>query len=301
MRKNWAALARHWAWFGRVGILDLEANTNNLVERFFGRLKYVFLVRNTQCTMQELVDVLLRKVVPSFMQWRAQHQVGRVTSGQQQRVQRWVEELVASGAVEAAAAGSTPGLTRVHGSDVNVMVCLGDLSCMCDYSGKQRIEGLESLCVIVPCTRQQGDKEGDMWIPIKPVPPTFPCNAAASMCVHIMAAGRVVGFTQRLRLEAATHLVASGLIIVDADTGICSCQALADVLKVVHFRPKEGFCTCHDRALHGTCCHLRAAPLLPAFIGAELPAAVHHVDGNGEKVSAAPAGAGGWKEGACVH
>jgi hypothetical protein len=33
-----------------VSILDLEANTNNLVERFFGLLKYVFLVRNTQCT-----------------------------------------------------------------------------------------------------------------------------------------------------------------------------------------------------------------------------------------------------------
>ena len=80
MRKNWAALAGHWAWFGRVSILDLEANTNNLVERFFGLLKYVFLVRNTQCTAQELVDVLLCKVVPSFMQMRSQHQAGRVTS-----------------------------------------------------------------------------------------------------------------------------------------------------------------------------------------------------------------------------
>ena len=97
--------------------------------------------------------------------------------------------------------------------------------------------------------------------------PTFPCNAAESVCVHIMAAGQVVGFTSRLRLEAATHLVASGLITVDADTGICSCQALADVLKVVHFRPKEGFCTCHDRTLHGTCCHLQAAPLLEEFRG----------------------------------
>jgi len=27
MRKNWAALAGHWAWFGRVSILELEANT----------------------------------------------------------------------------------------------------------------------------------------------------------------------------------------------------------------------------------------------------------------------------------
>ena len=117
MRKNWAALAGHWAWFGRVSILDLEANTNNLVERFFGLLKYVFLVRNTQCTAQELVDVLLCKVVPSFMQMRSQHQAGRVTSGQQQqvqRVQRWVEELVSSGAVAAVAASQ--GSPVCHGT-----------------------------------------------------------------------------------------------------------------------------------------------------------------------------------------
>ena len=141
MRKNWAALAGHWAWFGRVSILDLEANTNNLVERFFGLLKYVFLVRNTQCTAQELVDVLLCKVVPSFMQMRSQHQAGRVTSGQQQqvqRVQRWVEELVSSGAVAAVAAGGIPGLTSVPRHGGTVMVCLGDLSCGCSYSGERR-------------------------------------------------------------------------------------------------------------------------------------------------------------------
>ena len=138
MRKNWAVLAGHWAWFGRVSILDLEANTNNLVERFFGLLKYVFLVRNTQCTAQELVDVLLCKVVPSFMQMRSQHQAGRVTSGQQQRVQRWVEELVSSGAVAAVAAGGIPGLTSVPRHGGTVMVCLGDLSCGCSYSGERR-------------------------------------------------------------------------------------------------------------------------------------------------------------------
>ena len=121
---------------------------------------------------------------------------------------------------------------------------------------------------------------------------TVPCNAVDSVCVHLMAAGRVIGFTPRLRLDAAAHLASSGLITVDADTGICSCQALADVLKVVHFRPKEGFCTCYDRTLHGTCCHLQAAPLLAAFVGVELPAAAHHVAGDSETVSAAHAGAG---------
>ena len=101
----------------------------------------MFLVRNTQCTAQELVDVLLCKVVPSFMQMRSQHQAGRVTSGQQQqvqRVQRWVEELVSSGAVTAVAAGGIPGLTSVPRHGGTVMVCLGDLSCGCSYRGERR-------------------------------------------------------------------------------------------------------------------------------------------------------------------
>ena len=117
---------------------------------------------------------------------------------------------------------------------------------------------------------------------------TVTCNTVDIGCVHLMAAGRVIGCTPRLGLDAAAHLASSGLITVDADTGICSCQALADVLKVVHFRPKEGFCTCYDRTLHGTCCHLQAAPLLAAFVGVELPAAAHHVAGDSETVSAAP-------------
>jgi hypothetical protein len=139
MKKNWAGVAEKWAWFGRVDILDMEANTNNLVERFFGLLKYQFLDRHTQCTMQQLVDVLLRKVVPAFMQMRAQHQAGRVTSNQQKQVQRllhWVEQLVSSGAVAAPAAGDVMGLTSVEQGDSSVLVCLGDLSCGCSYTGE---------------------------------------------------------------------------------------------------------------------------------------------------------------------
>lgn len=103
--------------------------------------------------------------------------------------------------------------------------------------------------------------------------------------MHLRAAAQQNGFTHNLRLEAAGHLVTSSAIQVDDDTGICSCSAMADLQKTVHFRPAEGFCTCHDRTLHGTCCHLLAAVQLPALAGVDLPAAVRQAEANGDAVS----------------
>lgn len=104
--------------------------------------------------------------------------------------------------------------------------------------------------------------------------------------MHIKAAGRVVGFTPKLRGAAAAHLLQQDRIAVDAITGICSCAALADEGKKVYFRPKENFCTCHDRTLHSTCCHLQASPYLAAFRGLELPGAAMHIVSEDVTVSA---------------
>lgn len=65
-------------------------------------------------------------------------------------------------------------------------------------------------------------------------------------------------------------LVQSGFIKV-GEADICTCCNLADLTRVQTFRPAEGFCTCFDRMLHGTCCHLLAARELEAFQGMELP------------------------------
>ena len=94
------------------------------------------------------------------------------------------------------------------------------------------------------------------------------------MCVHVRAAAEVVGYTHKLRLETAAHLVEAGLIQVDEGTGICTTSTLADITKAVHCRPHEGACTCHGQAQHGICCHLLAAAKLPFFVGAELPMVV---------------------------
>ena len=91
------------------------------------------------------------------------------------------------------------------------------------------------------------------------------------MCSHLKAAAQVTGgFTPALRTAAADHLVATAQICVDEALG-CHCMALANPLRPVLCVPLEGACTCHDRAMHGTCCHLLAAARLPEFHGVELP------------------------------
>lgn len=36
MTQNWKAQAEHWAWWGRMEVIDLEAHTNNGSERWVG-------------------------------------------------------------------------------------------------------------------------------------------------------------------------------------------------------------------------------------------------------------------------
>jgi hypothetical protein len=39
---NWSPIAGHWAAFGRQSVRHLRSDTNNLLERFFGKLKYTY-------------------------------------------------------------------------------------------------------------------------------------------------------------------------------------------------------------------------------------------------------------------
>lgn len=141
MKQNWEELGRHWAWWGRVSILDLAANTNNPMERGFGMLKYTHLNRNTQCTIQQLVDVIIGVWVPCSMKQREQQLAGRTCSAQRKQAERRediVAGMVASGAVEPAPALGIPGLCDVKklGGRGSVHACLGDLSCTCHFSGE---------------------------------------------------------------------------------------------------------------------------------------------------------------------
>ena len=113
----------------------------------------------------------------------------------------------------------------------------------------------------------------------------LPNAAAEYLCVHILAAAQANGFAPALRAAAAAYLLASGGIEADTESGVCSVPTLAHYSKCVHFRPIDGFCTCHDCTQHGTCCHLLAAAQLPAFEGVDLPAAAYQWGDDNEEVS----------------
>ncbi len=146
MKNNWAGVAEHWAYWGRQSILDLAIHTTNLLERGWGLFKYVHLDRNTQNTIQKLVDVLLGVWVPATMQQRALQLAGRSTSDQWRQVQRVddiVADLVASGSVEQLDIAGIPGLTSIKKASGrgDIKAVLGDLSCMCRFSGECRHMG----------------------------------------------------------------------------------------------------------------------------------------------------------------
>ncbi len=113
----------------------------------------------------------------------------------------------------------------------------------------------------------------------------FPFPAGEYVCIHLRAAAKANGFTPNLRAAAAAHLLATKSIQVNNVTGICSCSMLADILKTAYFRPEDGFCTCHDCMLHGTCCHLLAAVKLPTFREVALPAVVQEAEGDSDQAS----------------
>jgi hypothetical protein len=146
MYHHWAGYAGHWAWWGRLDVLDLGCNTNNLVERGFGMLKYDDLGGKTQSTLQQLFDVLMRTTTPRYMRLRALLLADRIGSDQRQQAQRmrqWVAHLVATGAVQPMGDGGFPGGATVKSthSETARLLCLADLTCSCEYSGEQGLGG----------------------------------------------------------------------------------------------------------------------------------------------------------------
>lgn len=108
--------------------------------RCFGLIKYVDLQRNAQSSAHQLLASLHNVTIPRHIQNRAHQLVGRAKSGhveQEERLQRIVDEMVGRGAVQEAP-GPIPGRFFVYAENgaEHSTVCLGDLSCSCNYSGE---------------------------------------------------------------------------------------------------------------------------------------------------------------------
>lgn len=136
---NWQGCSAHWAEWGRLDILDKNCHTNNLLERWFGILKYDFLRRKTQSSITELMQLLLDDVVPAFMDRRCLQLSGRMTSAlasTEQRQREAVQAIVEAGGVyRCPMPGLPPGHTVITTGGRSYTAVLGDLSCSCRYAG----------------------------------------------------------------------------------------------------------------------------------------------------------------------
>ena len=276
------------------------------MERLFGLVKYTDLDRNTQSTLQKLVWVLLEETHLRYVTNRGLMLAGRTTSEQQRSAaeeEAEVEALVASGKVRPAVVG-IPDLTYNVGSNT---VCVGDLSCTCPTAVRGGQEG-----------GQGTPDEGQWWSEtsghstavygthvLAPTLPVCACpasivlllrSAAERVCKHVRAATRVYPITLNRRSAAAARLLSLGTIVVGEEQEerrgsetvgrrLCHCPTFTHGQKNVFFRPRDGFCSCHDQMLHGTCCHLLAAAQLPEFAGLYLPATACQEAENKDEVS----------------
>lgn len=125
----------------RLDICDKNCHTNNLLERFFGNLKYALLGRKTQYSLAELMQKLVEEVVPAYVDRRCYMLVGRAgtstLAAYQLRREEAVQSLLATpGAIfPSTTSGAAPGQAIVSHGDVAHTTVLGDLSCSCGYAG----------------------------------------------------------------------------------------------------------------------------------------------------------------------
>jgi len=120
-KKNWEEIAEHWAQFGRVDIADLRCNTNNYLERFFGTFKYIFCNRKRCSRLSDLVQIIMRDVIPHYIRDRMKKEAGLITgkfTGARAAHEYNVKYLHQSGSIE------------VYTSDISSLCrCLKEIFC----------------------------------------------------------------------------------------------------------------------------------------------------------------------------
>lgn len=226
--QHWEGLADRWADFGRLHLLHLKCQTNNLLERFFNTLKYSFMSGRKCSQMADLVRLLLTKVIPAYMHERLLKKAGRTSSqprkaaeARRHRVQQLVQDVQVLDPIIATAL--IPSFSEPTAAPHQC--CFGDLSCDCHQSRYGVCQHLEAL--------QQKS--------LLDTPP---------------------------RAAAAAELIRRGMInVLDAGDGICEAQRFCPTKhgSSVPFKLslRTGICDCWDWLQSHLCCHLMAAHQLP--------------------------------------
>jgi len=247
-QEHWEGDSKYWAAYGRKHVRHLASNTNNLIERFFGLIKYTFMVGKVKQRMEDLVKLFVYVIVPHYIKDR------RKTQGDAQaRTVAIDKKHIAAVKYLCETTGAmfitdkTIGLGRISktskGSVGNYQVCVADLSCECEANVDDACKHIEAAAKLSPLTESamraaaaeikrsncwrplnaEGDKESTM----------FECPPLASNFANNMAGtSNSTGFSNRTESRRSR----------------C---CLINVL--------EGTCTCHAYAKFGVCCHLIAA------------------------------------------
>lgn len=234
-KKEWAGCAHHWAFFGRGDILQMRCNTNNLLERYFGKVKYQYCEGRRIGRLSDFLTIYVEKILPSYLHDRLRKDAGRMES-KGSRAIRHRNHRVDVIEKTVVVVNAEMGTGRVHsfsslqeGKRITYDVCLGDLSCSC-----------------------AGNEHG--------------------LCVHVEALSRHTPFTHNLRVKYSSLLGEQGALkTLDATNMIVTCAARANTPAVLYCNVLEKYCSCNDWGLHGICCHMLAARVMFRNQGMQLP------------------------------
>jgi len=228
--KNWLGDAEHWADFGRKGVLHLNQQTNNLLERCWQSIKYHCLGRKVCNTMHDLLEVLITQVMPSYMHDRLFKLAGRAPRAKDATAAKQLAERVLQleGKVHAHEPSRGFAMVGCLGDEARVphSTHVADLTCSCKGMSEAKYMS---------------------------TPP----------CCHMHAAHKVCPLTHQMRLNGANYLEAQGwLVPLEGSDGVYTCRWFSMEAKQHHVNVEKYFCTCTDFSVNNICVHLMAADRL---------------------------------------
>ena len=142
---NWEHDAEFWAAWGRQDIAELASDTNNLIERFFGMLKYCFADGKVIKRLDDLIKMLLYTVVPHYINDRVSKLSGINRSRAVANDARfaWQVDRLAEGEDAMVVVDEGPGILIASSMDSNssdtYRVCVGDLGFRKRLGGQKEI------------------------------------------------------------------------------------------------------------------------------------------------------------------
>ena len=220
---EWKPCAEHWAAWGREDVRDLKIDVNNYLERFFGILKYNFLMGKKCSRVEDLIQILTSEVIIFYMEATMKFLHGQQLHRQDSSMKKHLHAVKfltehPEYFVVKDEKTSTYNCKSLSDEEKEYVVVLGELSCSCE-AGKFDI------------------------------------------CKHLEAAAILFSPKHHMRHHVAQVLLSEDLITLkESKTGLFQCKWLCDKSwKPCTTVVASWYCSCNDHARHKICCHLLAA------------------------------------------